>query len=131
MFEPCDMLFAFAPDAQFQPYRQGIHNRNPNPVQTARNLVGIAVKLTTRMQLGHNHLSGRHALFFVNSNWNAATIIRDRNRAVGIDPHQNMIRMASQRLIDAIVHNLINHMMQTGAIIRVTDIHPRPFANSL
>ena len=131
MLEPRNMLFTIAPDTQLQPYGQSVDNRNPNAVQTARNLVRIAVKLTTRMQLSHNHLSGRHTFFFMNSNRNTATIIRDGNRAISIDPHQNMIRMTSQRLIDAIVYNLVNHMVQTGAVISVTDIHSWPFANSL
>ena len=49
MLEPRDMLFTFAPNTQLKPDRQGIDNRHPNTVQTARDLVGIAVKFTTRV----------------------------------------------------------------------------------
>ncbi len=40
------VLFAVAPDPQFQPIRKRVHNRNAHPVQTAGHLIRVAVELT-------------------------------------------------------------------------------------
>ena len=56
-FKAGDMFLVVAPDAQFQPFGQGVHNRDADAVQTAGYLVGIAVKLTTSVQLGHDDFS--------------------------------------------------------------------------
>lgn len=79
-FEPRDVLFALAPDAQFQPVAQRVHNRNAHAVQTARHLVAVAVELAARVQLGHDDLGGGHAFFFVDANRNAAPVVADGNR---------------------------------------------------
>jgi hypothetical protein len=41
------------------------------------------------------------------------------------------IAMASQRLINGIIHDLKHQMVQTGAIIGVTDVHPGALANGI
>ena len=41
------------------------------------------------------------------------------------------VRMAGQGLINAVVDNLIDHMMQARAIIGVTDIHAGTFPNGI
>ena len=57
-FETCVVLFAVAPDAQFEEVGQCVYNGYTHPVQTARNFVGIAVELSAGVQLGHDNFGG-------------------------------------------------------------------------
>lgn len=105
------MFFAVTPDAQLQPIRQGVHNGHTHAVQTARDLVGVAVKLTARVQLGHDDLGRRDALFWVDIHRNTTAIVADGNRAVGVDFHGHIVGVTRQSLVDAVVHDLIDHMV--------------------
>ena len=77
MFKPGDVLFARTPDPQFQPVTERVHNRHANAVQAARDLVGVAVEFAARVQLGHDDFGRRNALFLVDADRNAATVVRD------------------------------------------------------
>ena len=78
------MLLAITPDAQFQQSRQGVHNRHTHAMQTARNLIGVLVKLTTGMQLGHDDLGCRNAFFLVQIGRDATAVIADRCRPITV-----------------------------------------------
>ncbi len=39
--------------------------------------------------------------------------------------------MAGQRLVDGVVHHLVDHVVQAGAVIGVADIHARPLAHGV
>jgi hypothetical protein len=39
--------------------------------------------------------------------------------------------MPRESLVDGIIHDLENHVVQTGAVIGITDVHARPFPNGL
>jgi UDP-N-acetylenolpyruvoylglucosamine reductase len=39
--------------------------------------------------------------------------------------------MAGQRLVDGVVDDLVDHVVQAGAVIGVADIHARPLAHGL
>ena len=125
------MLFVVTKNGQLKPFGQGIDNRNANPVQSTRNLVGIIIKFTAGMQLRHDHFGCRNALFSVNIDRNAAAIVSDRYRPVLVQLHLDNITMPGKRLINRIIDNLIDHVMQPGTIIRVADIHAGALANSV
>ena len=78
------MLFAVAPDAQVEPFRQRVHDRNAHAVQTARHLVGVLVELTAGVQLGHDDLGRRDAFFRVDVGRDAAPVVVHRARSVGV-----------------------------------------------
>ncbi|MNV43519.1 hypothetical protein D3C71_1352340 [compost metagenome] len=42
-----------------------------------------------------------------------------------MDGHLNVTTVASECFVDSVVHNLEYHVVQTGAIIGVADIHAR------
>ena len=131
MLKARNMLFAFTPNAQLQPIRKRVHNRHAHAVQTTRHLVGIAVEFTARVQLGHDDLGRRDAFFFVQTHRNAPAVVAHRNTAVGVDFNTYVGRMSGQRLIDPVVHHLVDHVVQTGAIIGIPDVHAGPLAHSL
>ena len=122
------VLFAIAIDDQLKRGRERVDHRYTNTVQSAGYLVGVVVKLAAGMELGHDHLSRRHAFFMVQVSGDAAAIIGDRDRAIAVQDHLDQITMPGQRLINGVVHHLIDHVMQTGAIIGITDIHAWPFS---
>src|SRR3984885_3655495 len=67
-----EVLKSVSPEAQHEPRRQRIDYGNANPVQAARDFVGVLVEFSARMQLGHDDFGGRYALFVVNAGRNAA-----------------------------------------------------------
>jgi hypothetical protein len=67
----------------------------------------------------------------VNVRWNAAAVIRNRYRLVGVDRDHDAIAMARQRLVDGVVHDFENHVMEAGAIIGVTDVHAGPLSHRI
>jgi hypothetical protein len=56
------MLLAVAPDPEVEPVAERVHHRHAHAVQPARDLVGVLVELTARVQLGHDDLGRADAL---------------------------------------------------------------------
>lgn len=100
-------------------------------MQATGNLVGILVELTAGVKLGHDDLGCRNAFFLMDIGRDTATVIGHRARPVGIQGDGYKRGMSCQRFIDRIVHDLVDHMMQAGAVIRVTDIHAGALTNSI
>ena len=63
--EADDILEAVAPDAQHKRRRQGVHDRDADAVQPARHFVGVLIEFPAGVQLSHDDLSRRNALFLV------------------------------------------------------------------
>jgi hypothetical protein len=61
----------------------------------------------------------------------AAAIIRHRYRFVRVDRDYDGVAMTGERLINGVVDDLEDHVVQTGAIIGVADVHARPLSNGL
>ena len=79
-----EMFLAVAPNGQVQPRRQRIHDRHADAVQTAGDLVGILVEFSACMELGHDDLGPGNAFLGMDVDRNAAAIVFDRDRAVGV-----------------------------------------------
>jgi hypothetical protein len=41
--------------------------------------------------------------------------------------YDDAIAIASQRLVDGVIHNLENHVMQARTVIGIPDVHPGSF----
>jgi len=100
-------------------------------VQAAGNLVGILVEFTACVELGHDDLGRGNAFFFMDAHGNSAAIVLHRNRIISVQRDGHGIRVTCKCFVDAIVHDLVNHVVQTRAIIGVADIHAGAFANCL
>ncbi|GAA3255635.1 hypothetical protein GCM10020258_14210 [Sphingomonas yabuuchiae] len=126
------MLLAVAPDGQVQEFGQRVHHRHADAVQTARHLVGVVVRrvleLAARVQLGHDDLGRRHALFGVDAGGDAAAVIGHADRAVGVQLDVDAVAMPRQRFVDRVVRNLEHHVVEARAVVGVADIHARPLA---
>ena len=131
MGEVNDMFEPVAPDAQGQRRRQRVDDGDADAMQSAGNLVGILVEFPARMQLGHDDLGRRNALLVVDPGRDAAPVVGDRARAVGIQRDGHDFGVAGERLVDRVVDDLIDHVMQSRPVIGVADIHARPFAHGI
>ena len=124
-----EMLFAVAPDAQLQPDRQRVDDGDADAVQAAGNLVRILVELSAGVQLRHDDLRRRNALLVVDAGGDAASVVGDGAGAVGVQSRGDQRRVAGERLVDGVVDDLIDHVVQAGAVVGVADIHARALAH--
>ena len=100
-------------------------------MQTARDLIRVLVKFSAGMKLGHDHFGGRNALALVNIGRDAAAIIGDGDRTIGIEGYANLGRITAQGLINGIIDHFINHVVQARAVIRIANIHARALAHRI
>jgi hypothetical protein len=96
-------------------------------VETARDLVGIVVggvlELPAGVELGHDDLGRRNAFALVDAGRDAAAIVLDRHRSVGVQLNENPVAMAGERLVDGVVRHLEHHVVETRAVVGVADVH--------
>ena len=79
------------------------------------------------MELGQHHLHGRHLLAIAqvhHIHGNAAAVVDHGNRVIEVDDDFNTGRVTRQRLIDRVIHDLINQVMQAHLAGRA-DVHGR------
>jgi hypothetical protein len=114
---------ALALDLQLQPFGQGVDDRHADAVQTARDLVVRVVELATRVQHGHDDLGRGALLRRVLADRDAAAVVLDGDRAVVVDLHVDPVAVARQSLVDGVVDDLVDHVMQPGAVVGVPDVH--------
>ena len=129
--EPRVVLVALAPDPEVQPVGERVHHADADAVQPARHLVAVLVELPARVQLGHDDLGRAHPLALVDPDRDAAPVVVDAHRPVGVQHHAHLGRPAAQRLVDAVVDDLVHHVVQARAVVGVADVHPRPLAHRL
>ena len=48
-----------------------------------------------------------------------------------MDDHVHLVAVASQGFVNGVIHHLKYHVMQTGAVIGIANVHPRPFAHGI
>jgi hypothetical protein len=97
-------------------------------MQTARHLIRVLVKLPPGMQRGHDHLESRSLLFGMQVHRDPASIIPDCNGSILVDGHQNSIAVTCERLVNGVVHHLVDQVMKT-AHTHIADIHGGAFTN--
>ena len=62
---------------------------------------------------------------------NAAAVVAHRHRAVRIERDVDFGGVAGQRLVDGVVDDLVDHVVQAGAVVGVADVHARPLAHGI
>jgi hypothetical protein len=84
----------------FQNIGKRIDDGHTDAVQTTGCFISFAVKLTARMQLGHDDFKrgfSRHLWVFIH--WNAATIVADGYEAFSIEADFNEVGVACNRFV--------------------------------
>src|SRR5215471_7163089 len=62
---------------------------------------------------------------------NAAAVVSYRARPIRIERDDNFLGVAGEGLVDRVVDNLIDHVVQAGAVIGIADIHAGALAYSI
>ena len=100
-------------------------------MQTAGDLVGGVIELPAGMQHGQNHLGSRTAFLRVDIHRNSTAVVRHRDGLIGMDGDRDVGAKAGQRFVDGVVDDLKNHVVETGAVIGVADVHSRAFSDGV
>ena len=100
-------------------------------MQSPRYLVGVLVELAPRVKHGHDDLGRRPSLFLMNVDRDPATVVGNGYRLAFVNGNPDLGAVTGQRLVDRVVDRLKDHMVQTGAVIGISDEHPRAFSYSL
>ena len=119
---------ATAANGQHQFFGQCVHYRHTYPVQTAGDLVGVVVELTASMEDGHDDLGGGNAFLFMHVYRDATTVVFNGDGFVRMDDDADVVAMAGEGFVDRVVDHLEHHVVQTAAIVGVTNVHTGTFA---
>ncbi len=125
---------AIATDFGLGPLAQEVHDGHADTVQTTGRLVGSFLELAAELEDRHHALERADVAveffgqLFVLGDRNASTIVLDRDAAVGVHGHRDRLGETRHRFVDGVVDDLVDEVMQ-AAIGRVTDVHPRSFAD--
>src|SRR5207248_4658075 len=120
-----------AMNLQLQPFGEKVDDGNADAVQAAGDFVRVVVELTAGMQLGHDDLGRGTVLFLVQIDGDAAAVVFDGHRVVGVDRDHDLVRVAGQRLVDGVIDDFVNHVMQASDVVSVADVHAGTFANGV
>jgi hypothetical protein len=123
------MHLSVAPDLELEPFRQRVHDRDSDAVETARDLVRRVFELSAGVEHGH-HDFGRRAAALVHVHRNAAAVVNDRHRAVDVHRDVDVAAEAGQRLVNRVVDDFVDQVMQARRAGRA-DVHRRPFSDGL
>jgi hypothetical protein len=117
-------------DLDLEQGRQGVHHRHADAVQAAGHRVGLAVELAARVQRGHHDLNRRAVLNRVLIDRDTAAVVLHPDAAVGQQRDLDGVAVAGQRLVDGVVHDLVDEVMQSSRTGRA-DVHSRALADGL
>ena len=122
------IALAVTPHSDGELFRKSVNAGPAHAVQTAGNLVARIVKLAAGVQLGHDHLNGRHAFLGMEVHGNAAAVVPHGNAVVRMQNDGNVRTIARHGLVNGVIHHLINQMVQAPPV-RGADIHGRALAH--
>ena len=97
-------------------------------MKTAAEFVGSLTEFAAGVEVGQHELNGRNFPLRVHVDRNAAAIVADGTRAVGVDGHIDVRAETGQMFVDRVIEDFVNAVMQ-AAFIGVADVHPRPLAH--
>jgi hypothetical protein len=122
--------FALAADFRDEAVGKGVDALRADAVQAAGHLVGALVELAARMEIGEHELKRRHLLFRVHRDGDAAAVVLDGERSVGMDLDLDALAITGEGFVDRVVDDLVHAVVQTR-LVRITDIHTRSLAHGL
>ncbi len=124
------VLFPVALDPHLELLGKRVHDGHADAVQTAGDLVAVLVELSAGVEHGHRELDARDLLRRVNVDRNAASVVVDGHRVVGVNRDVDLVGVSGQRLVDGVVDDLVNEVVQPARGGR-SDVHAGAFANGL
>ncbi len=124
------MYFAVALYLDFQAPRQRIGHGDTNAVEPARECVGafaiLLVELAPGMQTRKHDLDGGDLLYRMDADRNAAPVVLDADRLIGVHPNVDTRGGTGQRLIGGVVDNLVDDVRRiAGARVHAGSLADR------
>ena len=113
-----------------QPLAQRVDDGSADAVQTARDLVTAAAELAAGVQHGIDDLQRGLAGLLLDVDGDAAAVVADTDAVAGLNHDLDVFAVTGQRLIDGVVHDLIDQVVQTAGA-GGADIHAGTFAYGL
>jgi hypothetical protein len=127
------VALAVAGDGDVHPLGQRIHAGHAHAVQAAGDLVAVLVELAAGVQHAHDDLGGAALglvlVVHLDADRDAAAVVGDRDRVVGVDGDDDVVAVTGQGLVDGVVHDLEDHVVQAGAVGGVADVHAGALAH--
>ena len=102
---------ASAANRELEPFGQCVNHRNTHTMQPARDLVGVLIELSARMQYGHYDFGGGASFFRDNVGRNAPAVVADGDRTIYVNSYFYLITVPCQSLIDRVINSLEHHMV--------------------
>ena len=99
-------------------------------MQAAGHLVAAVAELAAGVQHGQGQGDGRDLLLRVLLDRDAAAVVDDLDAALGQDPDEDGVAVAGQRLVDGVVHHLVDQVVQ-AALTGGADVHAGALADRL
>ncbi len=109
--------FAVAFDFGRHPFGERVDRADTHTVQTTRDLISTAAELTARADDSHYYVHGFHRLAIhilfcrMRSNGNTAAVVLHRHTAICMDRDIDIGAISGKRLIDGVIHHLIDKVM--------------------
>ena len=122
--------FSVLVDLHRQPFAEGVHHAGAHAVKAAGHLIAPAAELAAGVEHGEHHLQRGPARLGLDVHGDAAAVVGDGDGVAGVDGHSDVRAVARQRLVDGVVHDLIDQMVQSAGAGRA-DIHTGPLADGL
>ena len=120
---------AFALDLELETFGDGVDGADADAVKTSRDLVARVIEFAAGVQHGHHDLGRADALGVHDADRDTAPVVFDRDRAVEMDGDVDFGAMPGQVLVDAVVDGFPDQVMETGAVVDVTDVHSGALAD--
>src|SRR6266508_1165497 len=119
-------------DLDDEPFGERVHDRDPHPVQAARDAVTPAPELPAGVQGGQDDLQGRPAVLGVGDGLHrdAPAVVCHPDAAVREERHHDPVTEPGHGLVDRVVHDLVDQVMQTPRA-GGPDVHPGPESDVL
>ena len=122
---------AVAADLDVELLRERVDDRDADAVEAAGDLVAAAVaELAAGVQDRQDDLDGGLALLLHRRDGDAAAVVDHGDRVVRVDRHLDAVAVAGERLVDGVVHDLVDQVMEPAHTGRA-DVHARALAHGL
>jgi hypothetical protein len=123
-------VIALDVDVELEPLRQRVDDGHADAVQAAGHLVASAPELAAGVQHGEHDLGGRLVVLVHDPDGDAAAVIGDRDRVVGVDGDDEAAAVPGECFVDGVVDHLVDEMVE-AARAGGTDVHAGAFAYRL
>ncbi len=106
---------AVAADVDRQLLAQRVDDRDADTMEATGNLVALAVaKLAAGVEHRQDDLDRRAFLLLVHRHRDAAAIIDNRYRVVGVDRYIDHCAMAGERFVNRVIDDLVNEVVEAA-----------------